>query len=167
MSALEKVVEIRPVDLRSADAIALIAALNAELDAIYPEAGANHFRLDADEVAAGRGAFLIAYAGQIPAACGAIRRLDNTAAEVKRMYVEPAYRGQGLGARLLAALEAVAIQLGCSRLVLETGNRQAAAMGLYQSAGFVVIPPYGEYIGSPLSICLEKRIPGVIAQNAS
>jgi putative acetyltransferase len=158
MSSLEKSLEIRPADLRSADAVALIAALNAELDAIYPEAGANHFRLDADEVAAGRGSFLIAYAGPVAAACGAIRRLDDATAEVKRMYVLPAWRGQGLGARILAALEAAAIHLGCSRLVLETGSRQTAAMGLYQAAGYVIIPPFGEYLGSPLSVCLEKRL---------
>jgi putative acetyltransferase len=158
MSALEKSLDIRPADLRSAEAAVLIAALNAELNVLYPEAGANHFRLDSDDVTEGRGAFLIAHLGPVAVACGAIRRLDEGTAEVKRMYVLPPNRGQGIGAAILAALETAALQLGCSRLVLETGSRQTAAMGLYQAVGFVPIPRFGEYIGLPLSVCLEKRL---------
>ena len=73
----------------------MIEALNGELSGRYPEAGANHFRLDAGEVADGRGAFLVAYAGSQPVACGAIRRLDAGTAEIKRMYVAPPSAARG------------------------------------------------------------------------
>lgn len=137
----------------------LIAALNAELSDLYPEPGANHFQLDAEEVAPGRGTFLIAYRNDLAVGCGALRVLDASIAELKRMYVVPRARGQGLGRRLVAALETEARALGVRRLVLETGARQVAAVALYQAAGFRPIPLFGEYLRSPgTSLCLGKDL---------
>ena len=149
---------VERADIRSPAALALIGALNAELTDRYPEAGATHFRLDSDEVADGRGAFLIASRSGLPIGCGAVRRLDGQQAEIKRMYVSPEERGRGVGRVLLAALEAEARRLGLSRLVLETGVRQAEAIALYERAGFSRIAPFGEYVGSPLSVCMAKAI---------
>jgi GNAT superfamily N-acetyltransferase len=133
-------------DLLAGPSRALVAALDAELTAAYPEPGATHFRLDPDEVAPGRGAFLVARAGDAPAGCGALRLLEGGDAEVKRMFVVPALRGRGVGRRILEALEAEARRLGARRLVLETGTRQLPAIALYRSAGLADIPPYGDYL---------------------
>lgn len=151
-------IEIRREEITSPVVRALIRALNAELSRTYPEEGATHFRLDPDEVAEGRGAFLVAYADGHPAGCGAIRRIDPETGEIKRMYVAPEARGQGIGRAVLAAIEAEARRLGARRIVLETGTRQSAALALYESAGFERIPAYGEYIGSPLSVCMAKDV---------
>lgn len=152
-------IEIRQENLASPVAEALIRALNAELSRIYPEEGATHFRLDPDEVAEGRGAFLVAYAEGSPVACGAIRRLDADTAEIKRMYVAPGTRGRGIGRAILAALEAEGRRLDVGRIVLETGVRQTEALALYARAGFERIPPFGEYIHSPLtSVCMAKNL---------
>jgi GNAT superfamily N-acetyltransferase len=153
-------VDIRREDVTSPAAAELIAALNAELGKMYPEEGANHFRLDAAEVAEGQGAFLLARVDGAPAGCGAVRGVDAETGEIKRMYVAPSFRGRGIGARLLAALEAEARRLGLARIVLETGTRQAEALGLYRGAGYAVIPAFGDYVGSPLSVCMEKRLAG-------
>ena len=83
---------------------------------------------------------------------------DATTAEIKRMYTLPAMRGRGLAGRLLAALEDEARELGARRLVLETGERQPESLAVYRRAGFVEIPLFGEYVGSPLSICMEKHL---------
>lgn len=140
---------------------ALIAALNAELSATYPEPGANHFGLDPADVAEGRGAFLVAWRDGEPVGCGAVRALDGERGELKRMYVAPAARGTGLGRRLVEALEAEARKLGVRRLVLETGTRQQAALALYRATGFEPIPLYGEYTSSPeTSVCLGKELSG-------
>jgi GNAT superfamily N-acetyltransferase len=137
----------------------LIASLNAELSELYPEPGANHFQLDPEEVAHGRGIFLLVYRGEAPVGCGALRLLDAETAELKRMYVCPVVRGQGLGRRLVAALEAEGRALGVRRLVLETGVRQAAALALYRATGFQPIPLFGEYCRSAAtSVCLGKVI---------
>jgi len=150
--------EIRRDDIVSANATALIRALNDELAERYPEEGANFFRLDPDEVAEGRGAFFIAYEGEQALACGAIRRIDENTAEIKRMYVRPRERGRGIARRLLAALEAEGRRLGVKSLVLETGERQKEALDLYRKAGFRRIPAFGEYIEAPLSVCMEKKL---------
>jgi hypothetical protein len=151
-------VDIRREEVTSGVAAALIGALNDELTRLYPEDGACHFRLDTDEVADGRGAFLVARVGGQAGGCGAIRRNADGSGEIKRMYVAPSWRGRGIGARLLAALEAEARRLAIGRLVLETGTRQDAALALYRGAGWVEIPAFGEYLGSPLSLCMEKRL---------
>jgi GNAT superfamily N-acetyltransferase len=151
-------IEIRRGDLGSAVASELITALNAELSKQYPEPGATHFRLDPQEVSEANGAFLIAYSNEKAIGCGAIRKLENDTAEIKRMYVTPEARRMGIGRKLLQALEAEGRRLGSRRLLLETGERQIDAMGLYIQAGFVRIPPFGEYVGSPLSICMAKEL---------
>jgi len=149
---------VRREDLASAVAAELIGALNAELLRTYPEEGATHFRLDPDEVAGDRGAFLVAVADGTPIGCGAIRRLDARTAELKRMFVVPAMRGRGVGRAVLTALAAEGRRLGVERLVLETGERQKAAMALYDRAGFVRVPAFGEYVDSPLSVCMAMRL---------
>jgi GNAT superfamily N-acetyltransferase len=151
-------IELRMEDLESPRAQKLIACLNAELDARYPEEGANFFRLDPDEVSDGRGAFLVAYIEGRPVGCGAVRRIEPQVAEIKRMYVDPSVRGRRVGRRILDALESHARRLNARRIVLETGPRQPEAIALYQHAGFTEIPLYGEYVGSKFSVCFAKEL---------
>lgn len=148
-------VTLEQLPLAHADAQALIARLDAELTALYPEEGANHFRLDGSEVAAGRGAFLVARRAGRAIGCGAVRLVPE-GAELKRMFTLPDERGRGVGRAIVDELERVARKLGATRLVLETGVRQSEALALYARAGFVRIAPFGEYCSSPTSICLAK-----------
>jgi len=149
---------VKRADLLSTVAQALILALNAELSERYPEDGATHFRLDDDEVSPGRGAFLIASHDGLAVGCGAVRQIEARTGEIKRMYVKPAMRGRGVGRVLLDALEAEARSLQLSRLVLETGDRQPEALALYERAGFSQIAPFGDYVDSPLSVCMAKEL---------
>jgi GNAT superfamily N-acetyltransferase len=151
-------VEIRREEILAPVVQQLIAALNAELEERYPEEGANHFRLDPEEVAEGRGAFLVAYRDGMPVGCGAVRKIDRAVCEIKRMYTTPAVRGNRVGRQVLMELEAEARRLGATRLVLETGPRQAEALSLYHRAGFVVIPQFGEYDGCEFSVCMAKDL---------
>jgi len=154
-----EVISITRTELTAEVSRKLIEALNAELMGAYPEPGATHFGLAPNDVAVGRGAFLVVYQNGIPVGCGAVRRIDRATAELKRMYVIPAARGRGLGRRLVTALEREARALGVRRLVLETGIRQVAAQALYRATGFQLIPLYGEYCLSPnTSICLGKEL---------
>jgi len=152
-------IDIRPSTLTSRDAVRLIAALNAELTAMFPEPGATHFSLGAAQVEAGDGAFLVAYLDDVAVGCGAVRRLDETTAELKRMYVEPSVRGRGIGRALVKALEREARGLGTTTVVLETGTRLAPAIKLYEAMGYARIPLFGEYLSSPkTSLCFGKSI---------
>jgi GNAT superfamily N-acetyltransferase len=92
-------------------------------------------------------------------ACGGIARFDDTRAELKRMYVIPERRGTGLGRRVLVELEEHAARLGYGGIVLETGDRQQEAVGLYESYGYARIPCYPPYDSRALSLCFEKRLP--------
>lgn len=90
--------------------------------------------------------------------CGAVRILDDYYAELKRMYVRPNYRGRGIARELIRHLEHTARARGIRCMRLETGPEQKEAIALYRSEGYTDIPPYGEYIGSPVSRCMEKEI---------
>jgi putative acetyltransferase len=90
--------------------------------------------------------------------CGALRRLDATTAEIKRMYVRPPARGSGVATGLLRALEAVAAERGWTTLRLETGTAQPDAQRFYEREGYHQIPLFGSYVGSTLSVCYERML---------
>jgi GNAT superfamily N-acetyltransferase len=151
--------QIRRSALASPDAARLIAALNAELTATFPEPGATHFSLSGAQVEGGDGAFVLAWLDGVAVGCGAVRRLDESTAELKRMYVEPSLRGRGIGRALVEALEGEARLLGIRKIVLETGTRLAPALRLYEGMGYERIPLFGEYHSSPdTSVCFGKTL---------
>jgi len=75
-----------------------------------------------------------------------------------RMFVKVEFRRKGLSRQLLAYLEESARDLAFAKVCLETGIRQPEAIGLYRSSGYVEIPPFGIYVGHPLSVCFEKPL---------
>ena len=114
-----------------------------------------------------QGAFFVGYSDGIPIATGAwhlrrdVEALGSTAAaEIKRMYVAPAGRGQGLARAMLAHLETTARAAGAEVMILETGSEQPEALSLYASAGYLPIPGFGFYRDSPLNRCLARRLTG-------
>jgi len=152
-------IDIRRSTLDSPDAAFLIAALNAELKAAFPEPGATHFSLSGAQVEGDAGAFVIAYLDEMAVGCGAVRRLDESTAELKRMYVDPSVRGRGIGRALVEALEHEARLLGVTAVVLETGTRLTPAIRLYEGMGYSRIPLFGEYLASAdTSLCFGKSL---------
>jgi putative acetyltransferase len=87
---------------------------------------------------------------------GAIRRLDDTHAELKAMHTRAEARGQGVGQAMLTHLLRVAEARGCQRVSLETGTMEAfaPARALYRKAGFRPCPPFGPYTVNPYSVCM-------------
>ena len=94
----------------------------------------------------------------VPAACGALRVLDDAAVELKRMYVAPAARGRGLARAVLARIEDEARRRGFAVSRLETGTWQPDAIALYESSGYHEIPLFGDYAGAPQSRCFERSL---------
>ncbi|HMO55967.1 MAG TPA: GNAT family N-acetyltransferase, partial [Roseiflexaceae bacterium] len=103
-------------------------------------------------------AFFVARFDNLPAGCAGIKLVDQAYGEIKRMYVRPHVRGSGLAVALLDHLAAYARAHGISRLRLETGIHQHAAIRLYERMGFYRIPPFGPYTNDPVSLCYEKRL---------
>jgi GNAT superfamily N-acetyltransferase len=142
----------------SDDARRLVAALDAGLAELYSPEQRFGPNLKAEHLGGNRATFLVARDHGRAVGCGAIRVIEPTTAEAKRMYVEPDHRGMGVGRAVLASLEAAARGLGIERLVLETGVYQEAAIALYRRAGFTQVDCWGEYTSSPTSICFEKYL---------
>ena len=88
--------------------------------------------------------FLLASRDGTTVGCGVLRRLDPRVAEIKRMWVDPAARGLGLGRRLLAQLEALAVRAGCQVIRLDTNGTLTEAIGLYERHGYRRIPRYND-----------------------
>jgi GNAT superfamily N-acetyltransferase len=77
-----------------------------------------------------------------PAALGGVRHLDTDLAEIKSMYVASNHRGEGLGKLVIAELERIARDHGCSAARLDTSAYLTAAVALYRSAGYLEVPDY-------------------------
>lgn len=81
------------------------------------------------------------------------------AAEIKRLYVAPEGRRKGYSRVLMGAAEEAARRAGVTRIILETGDKQPEAIGLYRAIGYSVIPNFGKWAGVKESICMEKDLP--------
>lgn len=90
-------------------------------------------------------------------ACGAVR-LDDDFAEIKRMYVVPEMRRQGVARRLLEHLETTTASAGRSAVRLETSTLQPEAIALYEDAGFDRIEAFPPYEPDPRSVFMEKPV---------
>ena len=148
-------VTVRPADPRSPEGRALLGASHALLTSLYPPED-NHF-LSVDELAAPHIDFWIAESEDRALGCVALARFDGYG-EVKSMFVDPASRGMGVGAALMATLEARSREAGVAVLRLETGDTLDAAHRLYQRHGFALCGPFGQYTESPHSVFMEKRL---------
>jgi ribosomal protein S18 acetylase RimI-like enzyme len=98
------------------------------------------------EYGAPRGSLILAHVDGLVAGCCALRPLDNcdhaNAAEMKRLYVRPAYRGLGIGRQLTEAILDAAHRLGYGCVLLDTLDDMEAARALYEDLGFEQIPPF-------------------------
>lgn len=123
--------------------LAAVQAYVAELDARFP--GGFATTGPADLVDPG-GHYLLALDGAAVAGVGGVRAVERPAgaAEVKRMWVAPTYRGTGLGRRLLAALEDLARELGHDVVVLDTHRSLGEALSLYARAGYREVERYND-----------------------
>lgn len=106
---------------------------------------------------------VVAYKDDVAVGCGAIKPFSETEAEIKRMFVRPDNRGQGIASNILIELENWAQECHFTVCVLETGKKQPEAIALYQKIGYVIIPNYGQYIDVENSVCMRKVLPNLDA----
>lgn len=135
----------RTGDAAASPAVELVHAMWEEIKAMYPRIGdqTGPSATPADFSPPG-GAFVVGWDGDVAVAGGGIKRLDDATAEIKRMYVAPPARAQGVGRALLAALEDAARDLGYRVVRLDTGRFQGSALRMYQEAGYRAIADYND-----------------------
>lgn len=156
-------IAIQPERADQPDVVELLAELDRYLATLYPP-DANHI-MDVRELLAPNVVFLVARAGPQAVGTGACRLMPGEVdtggqayGEIKRMYVAPAYRGERLGARLLAAAEDQLRQRGIHLATLETGHTQFEAIRLYEGAGYTARAAFGGYPDNGLSLFYEKAL---------
>ena len=134
----------------------LIDALDAYQMPLYP--AESHHGIDIVALSKPDVLFAVARtASQQAVGCGAVV-LGPAYGELKRMWVNPDYRGQGIGRAVLDYLESKAQLRGCRRFTLETGVLQPEALTLYQRAGYVRCDPFGDYTEDPNSVFMHKVV---------
>ena len=144
------------------DASALVLELEDHLASRYPDESRHGFSVE--RLVNSGVVFFVARVDSAPAGCGGILLVGAEEAggepygEVKRMYVRPAFRGLGIGRRVLDRLVDHARGAGMTLVRLETGIDQTEAIGLYESVGFRRCAPFGPYRDDPLSPCYELRL---------
>jgi GNAT superfamily N-acetyltransferase len=153
--------QIRDAAYDSPNAEPLIEALQAEYVERY--GGPDETPVDAAEFAPPDGRFVIGYVDEQPVAMGGLRRrwdegAEEREVEVKRMYVVPSARRLGFARLVLSALEDRARDLGATRVVLETGEKQPEAISLYATAGYQPIEGFGFYRDMPMSLSYAKLL---------
>lgn len=138
-----------------ADVHELIGELDAYLYSLYPPE--NVYALDLSSLLHPSVLFAVARdAAGASLGCAAIV-LKPEYGEVKRMYVRPQARGQGLARRLIETLEAKAMEHGCRTFMLETGPTMPEALMLYERLGYQHRGPFGDYPDDPLSVFMQKN----------
>jgi GNAT superfamily N-acetyltransferase len=138
-------IKIRLAEYDEPAVVALLVDVMAELSGRYGGSG-DDTPVDPADFRAPAGAFFVAFSDSGLVGCAGWRRHGDDA-ELKRMFTASAARGRGLGRRMLARIEESAREAGCKRVILETGDRQPEAVGLYESAGYARIDDFGYYAG--------------------
>jgi GNAT superfamily N-acetyltransferase len=158
-------VEIHHVTWNDPRAVALRQVMDAEMQERYglesPEdaelSAAISRALAVDEATVVDTVLLVD--GGVAVAHAGIRMLETDSRsewEIKRVIVDGARRGRGLGRTLMAELLATARRGGARRVILQSGDRQPEALGLYTKLGFTPIPVYEPYVETmPQSLCFE------------
>ena len=137
--------EFEAVDAGSDEALAAVGQYADELGERFPTGFDRGDLVDeAPTMNAPDGRFLVGRVDGVVVACGGVRRLTRTRAEIKRMWVDDAWRGCGLGARMLTALERSAYELGYREVYLDTNATLVEAMAMYERAGYRHIERYND-----------------------
>lgn len=134
---------ITRIDYEHPDSQKLVAEVQAEYVEMY--GSGDEAPLSAEDFLAGKGEFFVGYIDDHPIAMGGWRKFDDSAAEIKRMYVIADYRRMGFATQMLRHVEEAIKAAGFQRAILGTGAVQIAAIEMYLRNGYERTAPFGYY----------------------
>jgi len=139
-------VALHLMDPRAPEAVECLGSYYAELEARFERGFDVSLSRDpeADDMIAPRGAFFVAFVDGVAKGCIGLKRLEPEVGEIKRLWVDPDTRGLGIGARLMEATDAAAIELGMTTLRLDTNSALPEAARLYHRLGWYEIDRYND-----------------------
>lgn len=147
--------EIRFVDAENADFLALVQQLDEYYFQVVGEVHRRYAKYNDPHVLDAR---MVVYQEGEPAGCGAWKKIDEQTAEIKRIFVAPDFRRQGVASKLICALEQDAAAHGYTRAILETARTTDDSAALYHKLGFREISYYGSPAGAENCRCFEKAL---------
>jgi putative acetyltransferase len=151
------VLDLAQASVRDPEVTRLIDALTAELaDGGYTDE--ETFGYSADQLEESGVHLVGARSGGRFVGIGGVELQAGGFAELKRFYVDPAHRGQGVADALIETLVEHARSQGATTVRLETGDKQHAAMRFYARHGFVVVPRFGPYVDCATSVCMQRAL---------
>ncbi len=133
----------------------LVKELNNDLRARYNNMG---YKYDADIVVDNLKTAVLGLINDDSVGCGCFKEIDTDTVEIKRMFVNPYFRGLGVSSSILDELIEWARELNYKTVLLETGKRQDESINLYSKHGFFIVNNFGPYIGSEESVCMQKAL---------
>ncbi|SKC17771.1 GNAT family N-acetyltransferase [Dyadobacter psychrophilus] len=101
---------------------------------------------------------ILAFANNVAIGCGCFKVYDEKTIELKRMFVDPAWRGKGTASAMVKELENWARELGFLEAVLETGNRQPEAIAMYHKLGYSNSEKHDQNQEIGHSVFMRKRL---------
>jgi putative acetyltransferase len=146
---------IKRVDSNNLDFRNLVSQLDNDLDGRYGKAQKEYDKYNQIEFL---DTVVMAYFENQAVGCGCFKKYDENTFEIKRMFVNPQFRGRGISKLILSELENWGAHLGYSKSILETGIKQIEAIGLYERFGYQRIDNYNHYIGMENSVCMAKGL---------
>lgn len=154
---MESQLEFHEGRVDAGDGQALVEAMIAEMRELYDGLELNAAgmpRAGPSELGPPGGTLLVGYRDGRAVCTGGVKRLSTDACEIKRMYVSPSARRQGVGRALLRALEDAARSLGYRVVRLDTGHRQPGSQALYESEGY---QPIANFNGHPTATYFGEK----------
>lgn len=155
MIEIIEIIEIIRTDSKDHDFENLITILDNELNCQYGNKQDYYDQFNKIEECK---TVVIVKSDNNPIGCGCFKILAVDTVEIKRMFVNRKYRGQGISKKILTELETWAKEQGYNFALLETGYKQKEAIGLYERFGYKKTDNYDQYIGIETSICMKKKI---------
>jgi putative acetyltransferase len=146
-------------DLTSAAVAELLEEHLADMVAATPEPESRH-ALDLDGLRRPEVTFWSVWDDGTLVGCGAIKRLDDTHAELKSMRTTRTRQGGGIGSTLLRHILDEAQAMSFARMSLETGSQPffAPARRLYEKFGFTYCEPFADYRRDPRSVFMTRPL---------